>query len=111
MSIDLKDRGVASVLLHPVSSASMALPFYSDLTAACRVLVSTLTPSCCLPLHQASLDGGELCLLQGWVRTDMTSRNGLIDAAESAGGLISVLESGLPLNGHWCTCLAHARLL
>jgi NAD(P)-dependent dehydrogenase (short-subunit alcohol dehydrogenase family) len=54
MSIDLKDRGVTSVLLHP-----------------------------------------------GWVRTDMTSRNGLIDAAESAGGLISVLESGLPLNGHW----------
>ncbi len=54
MSIDLKQRGVTSVLLHP-----------------------------------------------GWVRTEMTGRNGLIDASESAGGLISVLESDLPLNGHW----------
>jgi hypothetical protein len=89
----------------------MALPSYSDLTAACRVLVSTLTPLCRLPLHQASLDGGELCLLQGWVRTDMTSRNGLIDAAESAGGLISVLESGLPLNGHWCARCPHAAVV
>ena len=50
-------------------------------------------------------------LLQGWVRTDMTSRNGLIDAAESAGGLISVLESGLPLNGHWCGRMHEQRLL
>lgn len=37
----------------------------------------------------------------GWVRTDMTSRNGLINADQSAGGLIGVLESDLPLNGHW----------
>jgi NAD(P)-dependent dehydrogenase (short-subunit alcohol dehydrogenase family) len=37
----------------------------------------------------------------GWVKTDMTNNNGLIDAATSAKGLLSVLESDLPLNGHW----------
>lgn len=54
LSVDLKERGVASVMLHP-----------------------------------------------GWVRTDMTGGGGLIDADESAGGLIGVLESDLPLNGKW----------
>jgi len=54
LSVDLKDQGVTSVMLHP-----------------------------------------------GWVRTDMTHGSGLIDADQSAGGLIGVLESDLPLNGKW----------
>ncbi len=37
----------------------------------------------------------------GWVKTDMTSNSGLIDAKTSVAGLISVLESDKPLSCHW----------
>lgn len=37
----------------------------------------------------------------GWVKTDMTSNSGLIDTKTSVAGLISLLESDLPLNGNW----------
>jgi hypothetical protein len=37
----------------------------------------------------------------GWVKTDMTGWNGLITAEQSVAGLIKVLESDLPLSGHW----------
>ena len=55
MSIDLADRDVSCVLLHP-----------------------------------------------GWVRTRMTEGRGLIDAEESAAGLIKAMEGAYgPINGHW----------
>jgi hypothetical protein len=31
----------------------------------------------------------------------MTGGNGLMDASESVSGMLSVLESGSPLNGKW----------
>lgn len=37
----------------------------------------------------------------GFVRTDMTRFSGLIDVDESVSGMISVLESSLPLGGRW----------
>lgn len=37
----------------------------------------------------------------GFVRTDMTRFSGLIDVDESVAGMISVLESSLPLGGRW----------
>lgn len=37
----------------------------------------------------------------GYVRTDMTAGNGLIDADESVRGMLDVLESGKPLHGEW----------
>ncbi|KAA6417695.1 MAG: hypothetical protein FRX49_12383 [Trebouxia sp. A1-2] len=48
-------------------------------------------------------DEGITCVLlhPGYVRTDMTSGNGLIDVDQSVSGLLSVLESDLPLNGKW----------
>ena len=55
MSIDLLDRQVQSILLHP-----------------------------------------------GWVRTRMTEGRGLVDADESAGGLIKAMESEYgEVNGRW----------
>ncbi len=42
-----------------------------------------------------------LACLAGYVRTDMTGGAGLIDKDECVSGLISVLESGQPLNGRW----------
>lgn len=49
------------------------------------------------------VDEGITCVLlhPGYVRTDMTSGNGLIDVDQSVSGLLSVLESDLPLNGKW----------
>ena len=37
----------------------------------------------------------------GYVRTDMTGGQGLINVDECVAGLISVLESDRPLNGRW----------
>lgn len=37
----------------------------------------------------------------GWVKTDMTNNSGLIDTQTSVAGLLSLLESDLPLNGNW----------
>ncbi|KAK9829599.1 hypothetical protein WJX72_006821 [[Myrmecia] bisecta] len=37
----------------------------------------------------------------GYVRTGMTGGNGLIDVDQAVAGMLSVLESDLPLNGHW----------
>lgn len=37
----------------------------------------------------------------GFVRTDMTGQQGLIDASQCVAGLLGVLESGKELNGHW----------
>jgi NAD(P)-dependent dehydrogenase (short-subunit alcohol dehydrogenase family) len=37
----------------------------------------------------------------GYVRTDMTNGNGYIDKEESVEGMLTVLESGVPLNGEW----------
>jgi len=54
LSIDLKDKNITTVLLHP-----------------------------------------------GWVKTDMTSGNGLIDDITSVKGMISVLEDQPELNGKW----------
>jgi len=37
----------------------------------------------------------------GYVRTRMTGGQGLIDVQTSVSGMLSVLESNSPLNGHW----------
>ena len=37
----------------------------------------------------------------GYVRTDMTGGSGNIEVGESVGGMLTVLESGVPLNGEW----------
>ena len=37
----------------------------------------------------------------GYVRTDMTKGNGLIDVDESVTGMLQVLESDVKLNGEW----------
>lgn len=37
----------------------------------------------------------------GYVRTDMTNGNGVINKDESVQGMLKVLESGVPLNGEW----------
>jgi NAD(P)-dependent dehydrogenase (short-subunit alcohol dehydrogenase family) len=37
----------------------------------------------------------------GYVRTDMTGGDGIIDVEESVGGMLEVLESGVKLNGEW----------
>jgi NAD(P)-dependent dehydrogenase (short-subunit alcohol dehydrogenase family) len=37
----------------------------------------------------------------GYVRTRMTGGQGLIDVQTSVSGMLSVLESNAPLNGHW----------
>eukprot|EP00958_Prasinococcus_capsulatus_P014600 scaffold1535_cov382-Prasinococcus_capsulatus_cf.AAC.62 len=44
-----------------------------------------------------------LLLHPGWVRTDMTKGNGLIDTAESVGGMLKVVEGcTFPRNsGDW----------
>ena len=42
-----------------------------------------------------------LCSSAGFVRTDMTRHSGLIDVDQAVEGMISVLESDLPLNGRW----------
>jgi hypothetical protein len=42
-----------------------------------------------------------LLLLAGYVRTNMTGGQGLIDAQESVAGMLGVLESNKPLNGEW----------
>jgi hypothetical protein len=40
-------------------------------------------------------------LLAGYVRTNMTGGQGLIDVQESVAGMLAVLESSKPLNGEW----------
>jgi hypothetical protein len=46
---------------------------------------------------------GITCVLlhPGFVRTDMVGGRGYISAAESAAGLLAVLDSGRELNGRW----------
>ena len=46
---------------------------------------------------------GITCVLlhPGWVRTDMTKGNGLIDVEQCVSGLISVLETEKDLNGRF----------
>jgi len=58
-------------------------------------------------IHKAlAMEGGGLSavlLHPGYVRTDMTGGQGYVDVAESAAGLLRVLESAPPgaLNGRW----------
>jgi hypothetical protein len=40
-------------------------------------------------------------LLAGYVRTNMTGGQGLIDVTESVAGMLGVLESSKQLNGEW----------
>ena len=52
-----------------------------------------------------------VCSPAGFVRTDMTRHSGLIDVDQAVEGMISVLESDLPLNGHWCVFIKLFRPL
>lgn len=68
-------------------------------------LLLNSAPSCAVN-KSLSIDlesDGVTCVLlhPGYVRTDMTGQNGLIDVDESVSGMISVLESDLPMNGRW----------
>lgn len=67
--------------------------------ATCSLVFCAVNKSLSIDLE----DQGVTCVLlhPGYVRTDMTSQNGLIDVDESVSGLISVLESDMPLNGKW----------
>jgi hypothetical protein len=40
-------------------------------------------------------------LFAGYVRTNMTGGQGLIDVTESVAGMLGVLESSKQLNGEW----------
>jgi NAD(P)-dependent dehydrogenase (short-subunit alcohol dehydrogenase family) len=54
-----------------------------------------------LSIDLAPLGVTATILHPGYVRTDMTGGNGLIDVRESVEGMLDVLESGVPLNGEW----------
>lgn len=66
---------------------------------ASKAALNIVTKSLSIDLQKE----GVTCTLlhPGWVKTDMTSNNGLIDVETSVGGMIGVLESGVDLQGSW----------
>ena len=76
MSIDLERLGMTTVILHPG-----ACPIAGSRRACtgCRVITSLLAA--------------------GWVRTELTGGDGLIDVDQSVSGLLSVIETTPDING------------
>ena len=58
-----------------------------------------MTKSLSIDLEGHNVD--TILLHPGWVKTDMTNNNGLIDDITSVKGMISVLEDQPELNGKW----------
>jgi len=84
----------------------LQLRFECVASIACQPLLPSSVSSADAVNKSMSIDledEGITCVLlhPGYVRTDMTSGNGLIDVDQSVSGLLSVLESDLPLNGKW----------
>lgn len=52
-----------------------------------------------LSIDLSSRNCTAMLLHPGWVKTDMTGHNGLIDDATSVAGMISVLENEKDING------------
>lgn len=66
---------------------------------ASKAAVNQVTKSLSIDLAPEGID---VALLHpGFVRTAMTRNSGLIDVDQSVAGMIEVLESDLPLAGHW----------
>lgn len=118
LSIDLAGDGVTCVLLHPgmAAAAVHVMP--------CFARAAMQTTSCLVAAPSgAGLQGTiPICATgssdmfhhwppsppqtphpptAGWVRTDMTDWEGLIDTQECVEGLLRVLEGSKPLNGRW----------
>lgn len=66
---------------------------------ASKSALNIVTKSLSIDLESKNVQA--ILLHPGWVKTDMTKNNGLIDDVTSVKGMISVLEDQPELNGKW----------